>query len=110
MTEGNGKLTKEAFAALKDKHGEVMQVDTPVGSLVFERPPQPVWDRWVEACSDDRKSKSLAMLQLALGSLVYPDQAAAELVFKKYPGIPSALSGKLSEFAGAGDAFSIKVV
>jgi hypothetical protein len=106
----NGKLSKELFAQLKAKHGEMLQMSTDVGVLLFERPSQAIWDRWIESCADDTKSKTVAMRMLCLGSLVYPPQEQAEAIFAKYPGIPSAVTNKLMHFVGAGDRFEIKNV
>lgn len=110
MAEGNGKLSKEALAELRSRHGDLLTFSTDLGDVALSRPGQAVWDRWVEQAADDAKSKAIAMRQLVLGCLVYPEQQYVEQIFAKYPGLPSALSAKLSVFAGAGEAFEIREV
>lgn len=106
----NGRVTDEQLQQWKAEKGELLHLTTPLGDLVFEGPSQAVWDRFVETCQDDKKSKARAMTMLSLGCLVYPDDAQARSVFSKYPGLPAKLADKLGELAGVGDQFELKNV
>lgn len=96
---------------LVEQHGdELLVVGTKRGPLVFKKPPQPVWDRWVAAASSDKTDKGAAMRMLCLGSLVHPDQKVGTEIFAVYPALPAKLANALTELSGGGDDIEIKAL
>lgn len=105
----NAELSDEQVAQLKSEHGaELISTTTPLGPMVFKKPPRMVWTDFVDNISKDRASKDAALRRLALACVVLPGPADAGRIFDQYPALPASIASELSDLAGAGGAFDVK--
>src|SRR5687768_11694379 len=97
------ELTEEKVAALKQKHGPDLEMYVlPDGDvLVFHKPNDFVWSRWLKNGADEKK-RGEAIEQLALGCLAAPSEADAKASFAKYPAAPLSILELVTQLGGGG--------
>lgn len=92
--------TQQKIAELKSKHGQDVAIYHVLGQwLVFRTPEQEAFEDFIEASLDEKQRKTTAARSLCLRSLLEPEQDALRDVFKKRPGLPTVIAGRLSEMA-----------
>jgi hypothetical protein len=96
-------LTEKVVAELKEKHGPDLQMykmpDDDV--LVFHKPNDFMWSRWLREGADEKK-RHLAIETLALSCLAMPSVGEAKESFKKYPAAPLSILEIVTELGGGG--------
>lgn len=103
------ELNEELIGKLKQEHGpDLISASTPMGEMVFKRPPRMVWTDFVDSISKDRASKDAALRRLALACVVLPSMSDAARIFDAYPALPASVASELSDLAGAGGTFDVK--
>jgi hypothetical protein len=97
------ELTEEKVAALKEKHGPDLEMyRLPDGDvLVFHKPDDFVWGRWLRDGADEKK-RSKAIEALALGCLAAPSEAEAKASFTKYQAAALSILELITGLGGGG--------
>lgn len=105
-------IAPDTITRLKSAYGDkLLRVDTEKGPAVFRAPLRSEWDRFIDHCTDDRKSKAQAMRLLCSQCFVWPESADGEpdnefwsAVVDLTPGVQTQICGELTELAGAKDS------
>lgn len=67
-------LTEAELNELKDKHGTIVAVEAPTGTLVFRKPKRAEYDRWFDKSQADKAKASEHARELAQSCLVHPSR------------------------------------
>ena len=97
------RLTQEQNDKFDAEHGdEWFELPTPAGALAFRKPSQPDFERFTEkVAASTTKGNMVACRELCLCSLLHPDMAAAEQIFREYPVAPQKAAAGLQMLAGS---------
>lgn len=97
------RLTKEQNDKFDAEHGdEWFELPTPAGALAFRKPSQPDFERFTEKVAGTAtKGNTVACRELCLCSLLHPEMAAAEAIFRAYPMAPQKAAQGLQLLAGS---------
>lgn len=85
---------------LKAEHGEVAEVSTPCGTLVFRKPKRAEYKRHLAKVFDE-KQRPDAVEWLARVCVVHPTREAFDAMLEDKPGIPILCADALAKLAGA---------
>lgn len=95
-------LSEDLVQELKAKHGDklhVIDLDE-AGEVVFKRPSNAVWSRFVDSLSDDDASKAKSIKDLVETCVVYPALADFRAIVEEFPGIVQTIAGEIKTVAG----------
>lgn len=92
-------LSDKQLAELKDKHGEIVVVQTKAGPCVFRGCTRPEHDIY-QSRIFDKKNQSKAGDGLVLSTVVYPEREAFLALCTKYPFISSTCFTAVAELSG----------
>lgn len=96
-------LTEQQNKDFDAKYGdEWFELPTPAGPLAFRKPGQADFERFTEKVGGkETKGNMVACREIALCSLIFPDMAAAEAIFREYPVAPQKAAQGLQMLAGS---------
>ena len=94
----------------KSKYGDVLNIKSRFGQMVFRTPARGDYNRFSEAALDatGKVNKRAAMEDLVRSSLLYPSVEVFDGILDKKPGYLSAITNALRELAG-GDELEINI-
>lgn len=103
------RLSEESFNRYLDEHGEgeVVLVETVLGSAVFRAPTRDEYKRWREQVHDARK-KSDATETLVRTCVLYPDRKTFDTWLDARAGIADECGDAVTDLAGATGRASVK--
>jgi len=103
------ELTEETIRELKSKYPgvDLHAVSVSGSTWVLRTPSAESWDAFQSEILRE-KDRVSAMRNYVLDNIVWPARADVLAVFAKKPALPTTISTKLTELAGASDELDVK--
>lgn len=101
-------LDDKTRAQLQEKYGTIAEADAPDGTTVaIRKPDAPEYRAYIAKLAKDSGNKEAAIRDIVRESAVYPqtadgkpDGTAIDSTFDRFPGLPLAFGGAITEMTG----------